>query len=399
MADYTTVAATTQPDVSTAASTNLAQLDSSKLVIKLATELKPVPPANELRFGQNMTDHMLFATYDPVTGWSAPEIRPYGPLTLDPASSCLQYATTAFEGMKAYLDPNGDPRLYRAEKNMARFARSAARVALPRFDQDELLKLIKALVKIERHWIPAKRGHSLYIRPMITGTRAGIALAVSNSATLYVMCAPTGPYNSNDGSRPLSLLALSDTVRAWPGGTGEYKIAGNYGPILGPHQLAQGQGYDQTLWLLGDKVTEAGVMNFFVALKRDDGGIDVVTPPLDGTILPGVTRESVLDLAAAHSSRTALPNLSPSLRLFPVERVFTMAELQTWLSQDRVLEVFAVGTAVIVVPIGRIGYQGEDIMLPSFEGGLGPVGRALHTRITDIQDGRFDWQGWSMPCD
>ncbi|KAI0829948.1 D-aminoacid aminotransferase-like PLP-dependent enzyme [Trametes gibbosa] len=203
----------------------------------------------------------------------------------------------------------------------------------------------------------------------------------------------------SNGSRPISLRTVPDAIRAWPGGTGEYKIAGNYGPVLGPHKLAQEHGYDQTLWLLGDTITEAGVMNFFLALKRNDGNIDLCTPPLDGTILPGVTRESVLDLATAHPSSTVLPGLSPSLHLHPIEHVLTMPDLQMWLSEDRVLEVFAVGTAVIVVPIGRIGYQGEDIILPSFEGGLGPVGRALHTRLTDIQDGRFDWENWSVMCD
>lgn len=247
-----------------------------------------------------------------------------------------------------------------------------------------------------------------------------MGLSVSDSAMLWVMCAPTGPYMSN-GVRPLSLLALRDNIRAWPGGTGEYKIAGNYGPVLRPHQDAQEKGYDQTLWLLGEKITEAGVMNIFVVLRRDDdgelilssqqrrsptptychqfSGVDLFTPPLDGTILAGVTRESVLDLAGAHSSRTTLPDLPPTMPLHPAEREFTISELRQWLVQGRLLEVFAVGTAVIVVPIARIGYEGEEIILPSFEGGLGPVGRALHTRIMNIQDGRVEWDGWSVVCD
>lgn len=127
--------------------------------------------------------------------------------------------------------------------------------------------------------------------------------------------------------------------------------------------------------------------------------VDLLTPLLDGTILPGITRVSILELAAAHPSRTILPDIAPSVRLHPAERDLTMTELHQWLSEGRVLEVFAVGTAVIIVPIGRIGHDGEDTMLPSFEDGLGPVGRALHTRITDIQDGRFEWEGWSVTCD
>ncbi|KAI0360908.1 branched-chain amino acid aminotransferase II [Trametes cingulata] len=345
-----------------------------------------------------MTDHLLVASYDPVNGWSAPEIRPYGPFVLDPTSSCLQYGTTAFEGMKAYMGPDGEARLFRPEKNMARLARSAARLALPRFDTEELLKLIKAFVKVEHRWIPAQRGQSLYIRPMIVGTRATMGLAPSDSALLWVMCAPSGSF-FRDATRPLSLLAVGEATRAWPGGTGEHKIAGNYGPTLGPQQAAHRRGYDQTLWLFEGKITEAGVMNFFIALKRDDGGVDLCTPPLDGTILPGVTRESILALAAAHPSRTTLPDLPPSLHLHPSERVLTMSELQAWQVDGRILEVFSVGTAVIVAPIGRIGYEGKEIELPTFEGGLGPIGRALYRRITDIQDGRFEWEGWSVVCE
>ncbi|KAI0644508.1 branched-chain amino acid aminotransferase II [Trametes meyenii] len=388
----------TSHTLSTQATTTPVDLDASKLIITLAEQLKPVPPASELRFGQYMTDHILVASYDPVKGWSAPEIKPYGPFTLDPASSCFQYATSAFEGMKAYMGPDGEPRLFRPEKNAARFARSAGRVWLPKFNPDEFLKLLKALVMVEKRWVPTERGHSLYLRPMIVGTRASMGLSLSDSALLWVMCAPTGPYPSAP-VRPLSLLA-GDGVRAWPGGTGEHKISINYGPALGPHQVALDRGYDQTLWLFGDKITEAGVMNLFVALRRDDGGVDLLTPPLDGTILPGVTRDSILALAAAHPSRITLPGLSPSLQIHPAERVLTMPELETWLAQGRVLEVFAVGTAVIVVPIGRIGYMGKDIMLPAYEGarGLGPVGKALYERITDIQDGLFEWEGWSVSC-
>ncbi|KAI9067550.1 D-aminoacid aminotransferase-like PLP-dependent enzyme [Trametes sanguinea] len=211
------------------------------------------------------------------------------------------------------------------------------------------------------------------------------------------MCAPIGQYPSI-GARPLSLLAVGDAVRAWPGGTGEYKISGNYGPTIGPMQVAHQQGFDQCLWLLDDKVTEAGVMNIFVVLKRDDDSVYLFTPILDGTILPGITRESVLELAAAHPSRTTLPGLSPSLHIYPEERDITMSELKTWLAEECLLEVFVVGTAVVVQPVGRIGYKGGDLKLPAPEGRLGPVGKALHQRIMDIQYGVFEWDGWSVRC-
>ncbi|KAI0696412.1 aminotransferase [Cerioporus squamosus] len=287
-----------------------AELDASKLTINLATQLKTVPPAAELKFGQ-----------------------PYGPLAIDPASSCLQYATNVFEGMKAYLGPDGTPRLFRPDKNMQRMEMSAGR----------------KLVLIEKRWIPTVKGHSLYIRPTIIGTRDCTSGSGGvRSATLYVILCPTGPYFRSP--RPVNLLAVQE------------HLALNYAPTFKPQQLAAKLGYDQCLWLLGDKITEA-----------DDGDLDVLTPPLDGTILPGITRDSTLALCAAHPS--------------------------PWADEGRLLEVFAVGTAVVVVAIGRIGYDGKDITLPEYEGSLGPVGRGLYDRLTDIQEGRFEWENWSVPCD
>ncbi|KAI9068844.1 branched-chain amino acid aminotransferase II [Trametes sanguinea] len=381
-----------------AASAQPAELDASKVVITLANELKPIPPATELKFGQVMSDHMMVASYDPVNGWSAPEIKPYGPLSLDPASSCFQYATNVFEGMKAYIGPDGKPRLFRPNKNMDRMAMSAGRVALPPFDTNELLKLIRRLVAIEQRWIPTQKGHSLYIRPTIIGTRSSLGVAASDSAVLYVICSPTGPY-FRTGARPISLLAVNETVRAWPGGTGGYKLALNYAPTFKPQQYAAKLGYDQCLWLLGEKITEAGAMNFFVVIQRDDGDLDVYTPPLDGTILPGVTRDSIMALASAHPSRMVLPNLPSSLRLHVSERELTMTEVNAWAEQGRLLEAFAVGTAVVVAAVGRIGYQGKDVVLPTHEGGLGSVARALYERLTEIQDGKFEWEDWSVVCE
>ncbi|KAI0651334.1 branched-chain amino acid aminotransferase II [Trametes meyenii] len=344
-----------------------------------------------------MTDHMIAVSYDPVQGWSAPEIKPYGPLALDPASSCFQYATNVFEGMKAYVGPNGEPRLFRPDKNMARMEMSAGRVALPPFDTNELLKLIKRLVAIEKRWIPTQKGHSLYLRPTIIGTRPSLGVAASDSAVLYVICSPTGPYFRN-GARPVSLLAVSETVRAWPGGTGGYKLALNYAPTFKPQQYATKLGYDQCLWLLGETITEAGAMNFFVVVRRDDDHLDVFTPPLNGTILPGVTRDSVLALAAAHTAHTTLPSVPPTTRIHVVERELTISDLIQWSAEGRLLEAFAVGTAVVVVAVGRIGYEGKDIVLPTHEGALGPVGRSLYERITEIQEGKFEWEDWSVVC-
>ncbi|OJT14249.1 Branched-chain-amino-acid aminotransferase, mitochondrial [Trametes pubescens] len=375
-----------------------AELDASKVTITLAKELKAIPPATELKFGQVMSDHMMTVSYDPLNGWSAPEIKPYGPLSLDPASSCFQYATNVFEGMKAYIGPDGKARLFRPNKNMDRMTMSAGRVALPPFDTAELLKLIRRLVAIEQRWIPTQKGHSLYIRPTIIGTRSSLGVAASDHAMLYVICSPTGPYFAS-GARPVALLGIGESVRSWPGGTGGYKLALNYAPTFKPQQYAAKLGYDQCLWLLGDKITEAGAMNFFVVVRRTDGDLDVYTPPLDGTILPGVTRDSILALASAHPSRTLLPGLPETLRLHTTERELTMTELNTWAQNGSLLEAFGVGTAVIVAAVGRIGHEGKDINLPTYEGGLGPVGRALYDRISDIQEGKFEWEDWSVVCE
>ncbi|GBE87081.1 branched-chain amino acid aminotransferase II [Sparassis latifolia] len=373
-------------------------LDVSKLRITLAESLKPIPPADELVFGKTFTDHMLVASYDPVNGWSAPEIKPYGPLSLDPASSCFQYSTNIFEGMKAYIGVDGKPRLFRPEMNMARMKRSADRIALPPFSVDAVLELIKKIVTLEQRWIPNKTGCSLYIRPTVIGTRPNLGVRASDSALLYIILTPAGPF-FRTGPRPISLLAVGDSVRAWPGGTGGHKLALNYASTFKPQQYAEKLGYEQVLWLLQGTVTEAGAMNFFVVLKRDDGDWDVITAPLDGTILPGVTRDSCLALIGAHPSRTHLPHLPSSLRLYPQERSFTITDIFTWHAEGRLLEAFAAGTAMIVGSVCRIGHEGKDIVLPEYEAGRGPVAQALYERILDIQEGRVEWDGWSVVCE
>ncbi|KAF9065013.1 aminotransferase [Rhodocollybia butyracea] len=376
----------------------VADLDASKLTVTLAKTLKPIPPHETLTFGNTMSDHMLIAEFDPESGWSSPEIKPYAPLNVYATSSCIQYGTTAFEGMKAYLGPDGEPRLFRPDMNMARLTRSVDRMALPPFNTDQVLALIKQLILVDRRWIPLASEYSLYVRPTVIGTGTGFSVAASDHATLCIMLSPTGP-TSAPASKPISALAVSETVRAWPGGTGGHKVALNYSPGFLPLRVAQKQGYEQIIWLLGDdmKLTEAGAMNLFVAVARDDGGIDLLTPPLDGTILPGVTRDSVLTLANAHTAReTTLPGLEETLHLHTHERPFTMTDLLRWSADGKLLEVFGVGTAVIIASIGKIGFKGEDIILPTHEGGLGPIAKAFRTRILDIQEGREQWKNWSI---
>ncbi|KZW03350.1 branched-chain amino acid aminotransferase II [Exidia glandulosa HHB12029] len=370
------------------ASSQWSDLDPSKVTITPATTLKPLPKPEDLdnAWGKVFTDHMLLCEHDPVAGWGAPRIVPYGPLSLDPASACFQYAPTAFEGTKAFLSPSGTPRLFRPDMNMARLARSCARVALPPFDGAALLELIKIMVSLERRWIPAGKGYSLYVRPTMMGTRVGLGVAASETALLYIILCPTGKYFPKDRTTT-SLLASNDTIRSWPGGTGGHKLALNYSPCFAPQRIAASKGYEQNLWLLGDDqhVTEAGQMNFFAVFKKPDGVLEVTTNPLDGTILPGVTRDSVLKLVEAESK-----SLLPGTVLRAVERTITIKEL---VESSELVEMFGAGTAAVIAPISRVGYDGKDVLREE-----GVVSRALWKRITEIQMGEVE-HPWSVQCE
>ncbi|KAJ7064127.1 aminotransferase [Mycena amicta] len=416
----------------------LATLDASQLKITRAdsTTLKPVPTPGSYGFGDIKTDHMLVMEYDAQHGWSAPEIKPYGPLALDPASNCLQYCTNVFEGMKAFVGPDGKARLFRADQNMARLLLSADRMGLPSFDPDALLACIKALVAVERRWIPTEHGHSLYIRPTMIGTKASIRVGKSDSALLYTIVTPVGPYFPVSPAIPhptlagVSLLAISEHVRSWPGGTGGYKLGLNYSPGFVPQTIAAKEGYDQVLWCIdadgqgqgqGAVITEAGAMNFFAVLENEggpDAGITIITPPLDGTILPGITRDSAIQLLRAHASSSSSPFASPihtgTGPITIVERPLLLSELAHAASAGRLLECFGTGTAVLVVAIERIGFYPAaplevdalepkrkitDIVMKGGLRGLGPVGKALYEKLGAVKDGSEEWEGWSLVCE
>ncbi|KAG9036265.1 hypothetical protein FRB95_009413 [Tulasnella sp. JGI-2019a] len=388
------------------AAVGLPGIDPSKLTITRAETLKPLPPHNTLVFGQSgSTDHMLVIEFDPESGWSAPAIKPYAPLSLDPASSVFHYAPAVFEGMKAHRGPDGRPRLFRPDMNMARMERSADRVALPPFDGKALLELIRKLVAVEDRWIPSIPGYALYIRPTYIGTRPAIGVQASTHGMIFVICSSTGPYFPT-GFKPITLIANSDYVRAWPGGTGEFKLALNYSPCFKPQMHAAKNGYQQILWLLGEerKVTEVGQMNFFIVLKRADGAdLDLITPALDGTILPGVTRDSILALGRTHTPNpSSCSSLSTTNQIIPKiythEKSFTMPEFISYLNDGTLLEAFGCGTASILCPVSKIGYEGKDLVLPVYEEGVGPVSKALWQRMVDIQEGRRESE-WSVLCE
>ncbi|RYP60417.1 hypothetical protein DL769_008120 [Monosporascus sp. CRB-8-3] len=327
-------------------------LDPSKLTItKTTSPGTPKDPAT-LIFGREFTDHMLTMEWTKTDGWLAPAIQPYQNLSLDPATCVFHYAFECFEGMKAYKDKDGNIRLFRPDKNMERFNKSAARIALPNFSSTALIELIAKFAKLEERFIPNGRGYSLYLRPTLIGTQKTLGVNPPGSALLYVIASPVGPYYPT-GFKAVSLEATDYAVRAWPGGVGDKKLGANYAPCVVPQMEAASRGFQQNLWLFGPEeyVTEVGTMNLFVAMKdRETGQRELITAPLDGTILEGVTRDSVLSLAR---EKLAPEGWKVS------ERKLTMRDLHEASLDGRMIEVFGAGTAAIVSPVRKISWRGK----------------------------------------
>lgn len=371
-------------------------IQPSRLEITRNTNPATPPPSHTLVFGRTFTDHMLTIPWNAVSGWGTPEIKPYGPFLMEPSATVLHYAQTLFEGMKAYRDEHGKVTLFRPDMNMKRMNNSARRIALPTFNGNALLDLIKQLIRIDQHWVPKEPGHSLYVRPTLIGTQKVIGVGPPTEALLFVILSPVGPYYAS-GFKPVALYGTTEFVRAAPGGTGAFKLGVNYAPGVLPQKSAAALGYSQNLWLHGEdhQLTEVGTMNMFVVFSKEDGSTELVTPPLDGMILPGVTRDSVLTLAREHIDGTKrLPNLPEKLTVS--ERTVTMKEVKAASAAGRLVEMFGAGTAAVISPVDRIGYMGQDIHIPTGEDGMGPVSRPIWTELVGIQWGTIPSE-WSVP--
>lgn len=356
--------------------------------MELSSEPKPKVPKEQLKFGTTFTDHMLEVNWHSQSGWDTPCIHPYRKMEVDPAASVLHYALECFEGMKAYIDSDNNVRLFRPDMNMKRMQRSMKRLQLPEFPEDEFLACMGELLKVDKDWIPRGDGYSLYIRPTAISTHPFLGVGASSSAKMFVILSPVGPYYP-EGFKPVSLLADTKHVRAWPGGTGDCKIGGNYAPTIQPQIQAAQEGYSQVLWLFGPdrQVTEVGTMNMFVFWKNEAGEDELVTAPLDGTILPGVTRQSILDLSRQWGE-------------FKVaERTFTVDEVVRAADEGRIYESFGAGTAVVVSPIRQIHVDQRDIDIPlnpaDPEAGAGPLAQRFWDTITGIQYGKIESE-WSV---
>jgi len=357
-----------------------ASFDSSQLTVDFVppANLRPKPPADDLGFGKHFSDHMLKVKWTSNGGWEAPRIGPLEPFQMHPAAKVLHYAQELFEGMKAYRGHDGKVRMFRPLHNMVRLNGSAERACLPTFDGQEFVNCMRRLIQIDQDWIPHAEASSLYIRPTMIGTEPTLGVGAANEVELFVILSPVGPYFAG-GLKPVNLLADPRYVRAWQGGCGYVKMGSNYAPTLWTQKMAEQEGCQQCLWLVGDdhEITEVGAMNIFILMKDGKGGMELVTPPLDsGCILPGVTRRSILELAKEWNE-------------FKVsERKITMGELMQAKSEDRLVEMFGCGTAAIVCPVGNIKYNGVDVPIPVNDQD-NAISKRLRSTMSDIYYGRI----------
>jgi branched-chain amino acid aminotransferase len=347
---------------------------STAISVRRTTKPRPRPKDDELAFGKIFTDHMFLAEWDEGKGWHDARVVPYGPIPLDPAACCLHYGQEAFEGMKAFRGQDGMV-LFRPTAHVARLARTAKRLCMPEVPEDVFLGGVKAVLREDREWLPSAPGTSLYVRPFIFATEPFLGVRPAKQVLFAVIVSPVGAY-FHGPARPLKLWVEQERSRAAKGGIGEAKAAANYVASLQAAEDAKHRGFDQVLWLDGAEhkyVEEVGTMNLFAVI-----GGKLVTPALEGSILPGITRDCVIRLAK-------------DLGVPVEERKVTLAELQQAGKAGTLEEVFGTGTASLVAPIGELAW-GTDAIRVS---GTGALGEKLRTTLAGIQRGEVaDKYGW-----
>jgi branched-chain amino acid aminotransferase len=345
-------------------------LPAEKMKVKITDE-------SQFGFGRHFTDRMLLVEWRAGQGWCDARIKPYEPFTLDPACMVFHYAQEIFEGLKAYKWADGRVALFRPDMNAHRFNQSADRLCMPAVPEELFLNGIEQLVALEKDWIPTAPGTSLYIRPAMIAVEPVLGVKPSNHYYFYVILSPVGAYYAS-GFSPVSIMVEDHFVRAVPGGTGEAKTGGNYASSLKAGLDAKKKGFDQVLWLDGRErryIDEVGAMNMFFVYGRT-----IVTAPLTGSILPGVTRDSVLKLA-------------PTLGYEIEERPIDIHELMADIRNGKVTEAFGSGTAAVITPVGRLSYKNETLQLSG--GAVGDITRNLYDTLSGIQTGTVaDTFGW-----
>lgn len=349
-----------------------------KISVTLSTTHKPKPVGPDIPFGVITTDHMFLMNYDTEQGWHDPRIVPYAPFQIDPACMVLHYAQELFEGMKAYRDPQGKIRLFRPEENFKRMNSSCERMSVPPVDVDFCVDALCQLVELEKDWVPSAPNTSLYIRPFIFATDNHIGVHASHTYQFAIILSPVGPYYAT-GLAPVDIMIEEEDVRAVRGGTGFTKCGGNYAGSLRAGERAEEKGFSQVLWLDGVErkyIEEVGAMNVLFKI-----GGKIVTPELNGSILPGITRKSCLQLLRDKGYEVE-------------ERRLSVDELIAAAKDGSLEEAFGSGTAAVVSPIGMLSYRGENYTVSG--GKIGPVTQDLYDTLTSIQWGKIeDPYGWS----
>ncbi|MBN1662163.1 MAG: branched-chain amino acid aminotransferase [Deltaproteobacteria bacterium] len=334
---------------------------------------------SQLGFGKIFTDHFFTVKYHTGKGWYDPAIEPYRPIALDPTAMCLHYGQEIFEGLKAYRGKDDRIYLFRPTENIKRMNASAERLCMPVMDTDLFMDALKKLVLLEKDWIPRGEGTSLYIRPTMIATEAALGVHPSNEYLFFIVVGPVGAYYS-EGFSPTKIFVSDEYVRAVRGGIGAIKAAGNYAASLYASRIAIEQGYTQVLWLDANQrkyVEEVGTSNIFFVI-----GDELVTPPLAGTILPGITRDSVIRLAKSWNVKVS-------------EKPLSMDEIITAQANGTLKESFASGTAAIVSPVGQINFKGEVYVING--GKIGGLTQKLYNEILQIQYGqKEDPFGWRV---
>lgn len=339
-----------------------------EIKVNLATKLKEKPTdESKLAFGKVFTDHMLLIDYDTNRGWHNARIEAYGYLRLDPAAACLHYGQEIFEGLKAYYGKDGGIYLFRAVDNFKRLNYSARRVCMPELDVDLAMEALKKLILVDREWIPKSRGTSLYIRPTMIATEAFLSVHPASNYLFYIIIGPVGSYY-REGLNPVKIYVEDKYVRAAAGGTGDTKTAGNYANSLLAAEEAKKKGFTQVLWLDGCEkrwVEEVGTMNMFFVI--DD---EIITAPLTGSILGGITRDSVIRIVRHWG-------LNMKERLVSIDEVVAAA------TSGRLREAFGTGTAAVISPVGHITYKDKDYVIAG--GKMGELSQKLYDEIVAIQ--------------
>ena len=341
---------------------------------------KPIPgPENPLVFGTIFTDYMYVMEYSTEKGWHDPAIMPYQPITLDPSAMVFHYGQEMFEGLKAYKTEDGRILLFRPDKNAERAVNSNRRLMIPEIPVEDFINGVKTLVELDQAWIPTKEGTSLYVRPFVIATDPFLGVRPSNTYKFIIILSPVGAYYP-EGLNPVKIWIEDEYVRAVRGGIGEAKAGGNYVASMAAQVKAHEEGYSQVLWLDGVErkyIEEVGAMNIFFKINGK-----VVTPVLNGSILPGVTRNTCIELCKEWG--------------LPVEeRRISVDELEEAARTGALEEVWGTGTAAVISPVGHLRYVNDVFQIG--DGGIGEISQKLYDTVTGIQLGKIqDTHGWTM---